>query len=109
MRATIVVDDNVVLVDGIPMPVDCQPLVQDNIHAVQWYGDYGEVEFKSFFDKTAKQVAREPNEFIEDFSAFQPYVDLWKEEKAKQEALAEEKKLEFEQNLARVSHTREQQ
>jgi hypothetical protein len=73
MRATIVVDDNVVLVDGVPQTVDCSPLIEQNIHAVQWYDTWGEEEFRS----DPETFGRAPNNRITDFSPYQPFVDLW--------------------------------
>jgi hypothetical protein len=85
MRATIVTSDNKVIVDGESQTVDCSPLVAEGKHAVQWYGDYGEVEFVSTFDPEAMRIDRLPNEIITDFAPYQSYVDAWSVEKAKQE------------------------
>ena len=74
MRVTIVVDDNMVLVDGQPGSVDCSPLIKDHIHAVQWYDTFGEEEYRT--DPATGE--RAPNTRITDFSPYQPYVDLWK-------------------------------
>jgi hypothetical protein len=85
MRATIVVDDNIVLVDGKARTVDCSPLIKDGTHAVQWYDLFGEVEFRTEFDGDAKVMTRKPNETITDFSPYETYVEEWRIENAKQE------------------------
>jgi hypothetical protein len=79
MRATIVVDDNIVLVGGVAQKVDCSPLIAQNIHAVQWYDTVGEEEFRA----DPETGARAPNNKIADFSPYQPYVDLWNAKAAK--------------------------
>ncbi|EGY24603.1 hypothetical protein DA2_3219 [Desulfovibrio sp. A2] len=66
MRLTIIRDDNVVIVDGRALAVDLAGL-PDNLHAVQWDGQAGHVEFN---DGT-------PNEKLEDISAWQSVVDAW--------------------------------
>jgi hypothetical protein len=80
MRATIVVDDGVMIIDGKGLKIDLSPLASQDIHAVQWYENEGEVEFKG------TRTARSPNKFITDFSPYQRYVDLWHAAKAKEEA-----------------------
>jgi hypothetical protein len=79
MRATIVVDDNMVLVDGKAQRVDCSPLIADNVHAVQWHDSVGEVEYRA----DPETGDRAPNQRITDFSPYQPYVDLWEAAAAK--------------------------
>lgn len=87
MRVTIIAEDNMVLVDGKPQTVDCKPLVAEGKHAVQWYGAFGEVEFRSEIDVTKREVTRKGNEKITDFAPYQSYVDAWNIENTKQEAL----------------------
>jgi hypothetical protein len=81
MRATIVVDDNVVLIDGEAETVDCSALVAENVHAVQWYGTWGEVEHRTVINDEAKAFSRQPNEVIDDLSPYQQYLDAWQVEK----------------------------
>lgn len=73
MRVTIIVDDNVVIVEGQSEKVDCSGLVAKNIHAVQWYSTVGEVEYSS--DLTTGD--RKANDKITDISPFQSYIDAW--------------------------------
>lgn len=97
MRATIVVDDNIVLVSGAAQRVDCSALIADNIHAIQWYDTFGEVEYRTTFvdapvldpetneptGETVKRPHREPNLPITDFTPYQQYVDQWSVQAAK--------------------------
>jgi hypothetical protein len=84
MRVTIVVENDIVTVDGQWRRVDCSPLIEDGIHAVQWYETVGEVEFRTEIDAERKIQTRKPNEVITDFSPYQSYVDAWEIENAKQ-------------------------
>jgi hypothetical protein len=76
MRVSILVPDNTVYVDGVPAPVDCTELASDT-HAVQWYDDYGEVEYVTTIDPEAMMLHKEPNGMITDFTPYQPYVEEW--------------------------------
>ncbi len=46
MRLTVIPDDDVVVIDGDARKVDCAPLRLSGVHAVQWDGVEGAVEFK---------------------------------------------------------------
>ena len=47
MRLIIVPEDSLVIVDGVPVNIDLLGFSElIGVHAVQWYGDKGEVEFK---------------------------------------------------------------
>ena len=47
MRITIIVDDKSMGVDGVfASPVDLS-MLNPEIHAIQWHGEYGEIEFKT--------------------------------------------------------------
>lgn len=90
MRITIVADDGAVGVDGeFISGLDLSSL-DPTIHAVQWYGEYGEVEYKATF---ADGVISKPgNETITDVAPYQFVVDAWSiakaEADAKEEAVA---------------------
>jgi hypothetical protein len=45
MRVTIIVEENRVNVEGQSETVDCSSLMAEDVHAVQWYGTSGEVEY----------------------------------------------------------------
>ena len=66
MRVSIIAEDNKIYIDKIGHDCDCRPLLTDNISAVQWYGDYGEVEFVGH---------KMPNMRIESLSGFQQLID----------------------------------
>lgn len=72
MRLTIVCDDNLVIIDGVRHSVDCS--AYPTIHAVQWYGSHGQIEFKA--DDLGN---RAPNERIDELSQFQPLIDAWQD------------------------------
>lgn len=45
-RMIVVREDNIVIVDGEVRTVDLSDLVDERIHAIQWYGDHGQVEYE---------------------------------------------------------------
>lgn len=71
MQVTIVADDGVVIVNGQALPVDLSQL-DANIHAVQWTGSAGWIEFKPDADGN-----RQLNEKFTDLARFQQFVDAW--------------------------------
>jgi hypothetical protein len=72
MRVTIVADDNAVYVGGQALAVDLTGL-DPEIHAVQWYDTWGDIEYR--YD--APNNFKKPNERITDISPFQVFVDRW--------------------------------
>ena len=70
MKLTIISDNNLVKIDGIGYRVDLSSLPRD-IHAVQWDGSSGEIEFRS----TAN--GKPNNQQIFSIEDFQQFVDLW--------------------------------
>lgn len=83
LQITIVPDDRQVIVNGVAYIVDCSS-VDPDIHAVQWRGEKGEIEFKF------KDDVRNPNQKITDMRPFQAVIELWNVEHAK--AVEEAKK-----------------
>jgi hypothetical protein len=81
MRVTIIVDDNKVVVEGIAYTIDCSALIEADVHAVQWFGDRGEIEFSTDPD-TGNRL---PNAMITDVSPFQFLIDAWMTEAQKPE------------------------
>lgn len=84
MKLTIVADDQSVGVDGeFFSPLDLSQL-NPTIHAVQWYGEYGEIEYKTVFINGA--LTKPQNQLITDTAPFQFAVDAWNEKKAEIDA-----------------------
>lgn len=84
MKLTIVADDSAIGVDGAFFaPLDLAQL-DPAIHAVQWYGEYGEVEYKTRFENGA--IVKPINLLITDMSPFQFAVEAWNAAKVEAEA-----------------------
>jgi hypothetical protein len=81
MRVTIVPDDQMVIIDGEALKIEGLKF-PGNLHAVQWRGDHGEIEFK--MDGDEKPL----NQKITDFAPYQHVVDAWTKEKARREKQA---------------------
>lgn len=71
MRMTIVNKDGVMTIDGVTYPIDTTSLAE-NVHAVQWYDTFGEVEIKDIV--TNKMVE---NRTITSIEEYQPLIDQW--------------------------------
>ena len=86
MRLTIVRDDNVVIVDGVAMTIDCSAVADvetpgAQVHAVQWNGARGEIEFTR--DPHAGNTAPvTPNRVIGNIDQFSPVIAAWTNAKA---------------------------
>ena len=85
-----------VTVDGVGFKVGCANL-PPHIHAIQWYGVAGEIEFIEMRD-SAGAVFKLPNQVIHDFTPYQGYVDAWTAQK--NVAAAEAKRIAAEQAAA---------
>jgi hypothetical protein len=90
MRLTIIADDKTVGVDGkFYLDIDLTEL-DATIHAVQWYGEYGEVEYKTQFQNGA--IVKPANLLFTDITPYQFAIDGWNARKAlilEQEQLAQ--------------------
>jgi hypothetical protein len=85
MRLSIVADDACICVDGACYRGCDMPLLDPEIHAVQWYGTYGEIEYKVVAgDETA---ARRANLRITSIDNFQWAVTVFNDVKAQNDAL----------------------
>ena len=74
MRMTILPAQRIVIIDGQargPLLLD----VAANIHAVQWYGAKGEIEFVDHDGDGP--ISRPPNERFTDIGRFQSAIDAW--------------------------------
>jgi hypothetical protein len=72
MRVTIVRSDGLVSVNGVAYAGLDLSFIPVDIHAVQWYGSSGEVEYVD--PMTNRMLA---NTAIESITAFQQAIDLW--------------------------------
>lgn len=89
MRLVIVVDDNRVCVDGECFDDLNLSSLDLSIHAIQWNGEWGEIEYKSVF--VDGQITKPQNQVITDITPYQWVVDAWNSAKAvEQAALAAE-------------------
>ncbi len=87
MRFTILADDKSVGVDGVFFaPVDLSQL-DTTVHAVQWYGAHGEVEYK--VQTQDGRSVKPDNASITDAGPYMFAVAAW--EAARQAAVAAEK------------------
>lgn len=84
MKLTIVADDKRVGVDNEFIDPIELPQLNPTIHAVQWYGEYGEVEYKTRVENG--KLVKPENLLITDMSQFQFAVDAWNTAKAEMEA-----------------------
>lgn len=80
MRVTIIPVDGFVSVDGEGYSSLDLSFMDADIHALQWYGDEGEVERK---DARGRISA---NEEITDFTPYQSAIDAWQIAKEAEEA-----------------------
>lgn len=73
MRATIVPADHIVCIDGVCKSDIDMSSVNPDVHAVQWYETYGEVE-------TLDPVTRRPvNIVIHNLDDYSAVIDQWYE------------------------------
>lgn len=85
MKLVIVADDKRVCVDGVCFDDLDMSQLDPTFHAVQWVGEYGEVEYKSVF---ADGVITKPNnQVITDLAPYQWAIDAWNVAKAAKEAV----------------------
>ena len=62
MKLTIIPDDGAVYKDGLSYSELDWSFVPANVHALQWYGEFGEIEFKSAF--VDGRIVKPENEVI---------------------------------------------
>jgi hypothetical protein len=82
MRVTIIPDDGFVSIDGVGYDGLDLSSIDSSIHAVQWYGEEGEVEMRN--PVTRKLVE---NRGIASLDEFQTALDAWNIKKAETEAV----------------------
>ena len=70
MRLTIVPEDNFIRIDGDSINFDFTSLIDPTIHAVQWYGNKGQIEFKN-----TEEGEKPQNQFIENMDQFTDLIN----------------------------------
>lgn len=106
MRIIVIPEDKTVIVDGIAhSDLDLeiiQPKDGERIHAIQWYGNTGEIEY----------VGSRLNETTDSFSSVQTAYDLWLEKdnyvkklEEEEERRRQEEILKFEQEVQQNEET----
>lgn len=75
MRLSIIADDKTVCISGVCYGGLDLNLLPTNIHAVQWYETFGEIEFKSVLENN--QIIKPQNEVITDIAPFMFVEPLW--------------------------------
>jgi hypothetical protein len=71
MRVSIVPEDGSVIKDGVGYVGIDLSFIDPSVHAVQWYGEEGEIERQ---DERGRIIA---NEVITSMELFQPALDAW--------------------------------
>ena len=84
MKLVIVADDSRICVDGLCFDDLDVSSLDASIHAVQWNGQWGEIEYKSVFQDG--QVTKPQNQVITDVTPYQWAVDVWSAAKAADDA-----------------------
>ena len=81
MKVTIIREDQAAYVDGVVIGGLDLSFMDPSIHAVQWKGEQGWIEYADRDDGS-----KPANETIDDFTAFYPALDAWNNAKAAIEA-----------------------
>lgn len=84
MKLVIIADDASVGIDALNYGGLDMSQLDPSIHAIQWYGEYGEIEFKSKFENG--QIVKPQNQIITNMTPYQWAVDAWNAAKATEEA-----------------------
>lgn len=75
MRLTIIPSDGTVIVDGVGFNGLDLSFMPANVHAVQWYDTYGDVEIKNGFGKMVENIE------ITSIEPYQQAVTAWQTKK----------------------------
>lgn len=82
MRLTIIPNDGTVIKDGYGISGLDLSFVSSNVHAVQWYESYGEVEIKNEYGKIIENLS------ITSIEPYQQAIDTWQTAKTSIELAA---------------------
>ncbi len=75
MKLVIVADDARVVIDAMAYDDLDMSQLDPSIHAVQWYGEYGEVEYKTVFANG--EITKAQNQIITSINSYQWAIDAW--------------------------------
>jgi hypothetical protein len=84
MKLVIIAEDACVGIDSLSYGGLNMAQLDPTIHAVQWNGEYGEVEYKSRFENG--QMVKPQNQIITSIASYQWAIDLWTATKVSEEA-----------------------
>lgn len=82
MRVTIIPDDGFVSVDGLGFVALDLSFMPSEIHAVQWYHNEGDVEYRDARGRSTR------NETITDLTLYAQALNVWRAAKAQAEVEA---------------------
>ncbi len=87
MKLVIVADDARVVIDSMSYDDLDMSQLDPAIHAVQWYGEYGEVEYKTVFANG--EITKAQNQIITSIESYQWAIDVWNIAKAADDSVEE--------------------
>tara|TARA_R110002153_G_scaffold267531_1_gene431696 strand:+ start:233 stop:529 length:297 start_codon:yes stop_codon:yes gene_type:complete len=87
MKLVIVADDSRVVVDAVAYDGLDMSQLDSAIHAIQWNGEYGEIEYKPVFANG--EITKAPNQIVMSIDAYQWAIDAWNVQKAAEVAALE--------------------
>lgn len=99
MHLTIIRETNTVAVDGVAFEVDCSGMPAD-VHAVQWDGERGEIEYSVTRCTHCGARTKKGNETISDAAPYQALIDAWGIAKTAHEAEVARLRAEAEEKAA---------
>jgi hypothetical protein len=100
-RITVALNDSKVYVDGTAHDVDLSEL-PDFVHAIQWYGSYGEIEFKA-----DRHGVKMPNLRFTDIGPYDYLVDRWKQKNEQAQQDRAKAKAEYDKKVKETNEARE--
>ena len=103
MKLVIIADDLRVCVDNVCYDGCDLSSLDSSIHAIQWNGEWGEIEYKTVFHDG--QITKPQNQVITDIAPYQWAVGAWNTVKAAEEAAIAAAEAEAAQNQPVVSGT----
>lgn len=103
MKLVIIADDSRVGINAVNYDDLDMSQLDPSIHAIQWYGEYGEIEFKTKFENG--QIVKPQNQIITDMTPYQWAVDAWNAAKVAEDAAIAAAEAEAAQNQPVVTGT----